>query len=569
MIEGEMGLEPAEMGIYAFDLWLNLPQTPKPLGDSDTRCSPFMTILPWKDEKGGEFHEAEYYGYDDKGTEEESDEEHIFLVRYGLRCGSAMLDDDGDWVMRAFVDEDGDGRLDEDWMDGIDNDNDGRIDEDPPGYCDEDWKDGLDNDKDGLVDEDPPNPVDASAGYILVYDPDLEPLRDEQGKIRRIDIRSLPCVVHRNETDGLHANLEGVYHGVLVRLPASFMQKAGEYRFVIQAYDNHAHLHKDHQVKPALERNQQYTRPLPIVWISGRYANTTWYGIWCRDPQFVRRLTLWRRRGELVTDRMNVTNLGEVKGICNGGFFSQRDLTLIGHVGIGNTWVGNDIVRRDRLDRYAFGMMGAGRDFDFNILPMDVSQREDGNYVHSLLPRIRQNYPYGLSGIGLLVDNGQGQPQPESNIRNSPFQGRDSRTAIAWTTDRMHFFIIVARNYDGSSLREGWTWRDTVNFFTTELPNWMINDLPNWMQTFRNQLIRDGVVTQNEASILLPDRPVNIQIGWAIMLDGGGSSQIAWRWRRSNGREARRQHLEHRRTREGRWIPRRVPTFVEVTANAP
>jgi hypothetical protein len=133
----------------------------------------------------------------------------------------------------------------------------------------------------------------------------------------------------------------------------------------------------------------------------------------------------------------------------------------------------------------------------------------------------------------------------------------------------MHFFIIVARNYDGSSLREGWTWRDTVNFFTTELPNWMINDLPNWMQTFRNQLIRDGVVTQNEASILLPDRPVNIQIGWAIMLDSGGSSQIAWRWRRSNGREARRQHLEHRRTREGRWIPRRVPTFVEVTANAP
>jgi hypothetical protein len=108
-------------------------------------------------------------------------------------------------------------------------------------------------------------------------------------------------------------------------------------------------------------------------------------GIWCRDPQFVRRLTLWRRGGELVTDRMNVTNLGEVKGICNGGFFSLRDLTLIGHVGIGNTWVGNDIVRRDRLDRYAFGMMGAGRDFDFNILPMDVSQREDGNYVHSSL----------------------------------------------------------------------------------------------------------------------------------------------------------------------------------------
>jgi hypothetical protein len=36
------------------------------------------------------------------------------------------------------------------------------------------------------------------------------------------------------------------------------MQKAGEYRFVIQAYDNHAHLHKDHQVKPALEINSEW-----------------------------------------------------------------------------------------------------------------------------------------------------------------------------------------------------------------------------------------------------------------------------------------------------------------------
>ena len=258
--EGMMGLEMAERGIYAFDLWVNLPQTPKPLGDSDTRCSNLMTILPWKDEQGKEVHEAEYYGYDDKGTEEESDDEHIFLVRYGLKCASAMLDDDGDWVMNAFVDEDGDGKLDEDWMDGIDNDNDGRTDEDPIGYCDEDPKDGVDNDKDGLVDEDPQNPVDASAGEILVYDPDLEPLRDEDGQIRRIDIRSLPCVVH-DETDGLHASLDGMYHGVLVRVPVSFMQKAGSYHFVIRAWDNHAHLHKDHQVKPALETN---TRAL--VW---------------------------------------------------------------------------------------------------------------------------------------------------------------------------------------------------------------------------------------------------------------------------------------------------------------
>ena len=31
--------------------------------------------------------------------------------------------------------------------------------------------------------------------------------------------------------------------------------KARRYHFVIRAWDNHAHLHKDHQVKPALEMN--------------------------------------------------------------------------------------------------------------------------------------------------------------------------------------------------------------------------------------------------------------------------------------------------------------------------
>ena len=170
-----------------------------------------------------------------------------------------------------------------------------------------------------------------------------------------------------------------------------------------------------------------------------------------------------------------------------------------------------------------------------------------------------------------MVDNGQGQPQPESNIQNSPFSGRDSRTAIAWTTDRMHFFIIVARRYDGSSLREGWTWIDTVNFFTTELPRWMRDDLPNWMRALRNRLIRRGVITPQEASVLLPDDPVNnLQIGWAIMLDGGGSSQIAWRWRRRNGRDDHQEHWELRYDQEtGSWKRRRVPTFVEVTANAP
>ncbi len=44
-------------------------------------------------------------------------------------------------------------------------------------------------------------------------------------------------------------------HGVLVPVPVSLMQKAGTYYFVLRVWDNHAHLHKDHQTKPALEMN--------------------------------------------------------------------------------------------------------------------------------------------------------------------------------------------------------------------------------------------------------------------------------------------------------------------------
>ncbi|MCS3920550.1 hypothetical protein M2350_002979 [Candidatus Fervidibacter sacchari] len=84
------------------------------------------------------------------------------------------------------------------------------------------------------------------------------------------------------------------------------------------------------------------------------------------------------------------------------------------------------------------------------------------------------------------------------------------------------------------------------------------------MRTFRQQLINDRVITQREAPVFFPDHPVNIQISYAIMLDGGGSSQIAWEWRRRNGRRVVRFHQE---IRDGQ--PRQVPTFVEVNANAP
>jgi len=238
----------AEKGVYAYDVIALVQQVVPNRFDADKRCSPSMKIERAKDENGREIFEAEYYGYDDNGTEEEEDDGHLYFIRwYVLKCGSAYFDNDGDAETSLFVDSDGDKRFDEDWVDGIDNDGDGMVDEDPGGGWDEDMPDGRDNDGDGLVDEDGPDPVNASQGQVLLYDPDLE-------LVASWDLSSLLCLEH-NANDGLVASLEGVRHGVLARVPVSLMQKEGTYYFVLRVWDNHAHLHKDHQVKPALEMN--------------------------------------------------------------------------------------------------------------------------------------------------------------------------------------------------------------------------------------------------------------------------------------------------------------------------
>ena len=251
-MDGGEGLNYAERGLYAYDIQFWLPQFFSDI-DEDRKVSPYMTIERATDGNGQQIFETEYYGYDDKGTEEEHDDEHIYFIRwYVLKCQSAQYDNDGD----ALIDRDGDGWIKEDWIDGRDDDNDGLVDEDPLGW-DEDPPDGIDNDRDGLTDEDGPDPVNASKGEIILYDPDLEP-------VKTWDLQSLLCLEH-NANDGLVASLEGVRHGVLVPVPVSLMQKAGTYYFVLRVWDNHANLHKDHQVKPALEMSAKWKTPTLLL----------------------------------------------------------------------------------------------------------------------------------------------------------------------------------------------------------------------------------------------------------------------------------------------------------------
>ncbi|MCS7193227.1 MAG: hypothetical protein NZ937_09645 [Armatimonadetes bacterium] len=45
-------------------------------------------------------------------------------------------------------------------------------------------------------------------------------------------------------------------------VPVNLVEKAGTYGFILRVWDNNAHLHKDHQVKPALEMNAVHN---PII----------------------------------------------------------------------------------------------------------------------------------------------------------------------------------------------------------------------------------------------------------------------------------------------------------------
>ncbi|MFA0743187.1 MAG: hypothetical protein DFNUSKGM_003321, partial [Candidatus Fervidibacter sacchari] len=519
----------AEKGVYAYDVIALVQQVVPNRFDADKRCSPSMKIERAKDENGREIFEAEYYGYDDNGTEEEEDDGHLYFIRwYVLKCGSAYFDNDGDAETSLFVDSDGDKRFDEDWVDGIDNDGDGMVDEDPGGGWDEDMPDGRDNDGDGLVDEDGPDPVNASQGQVLLYDPDLE-------LVASWDLSSLLCLEH-NANDGLVASLEGIRHALLVRVPVSLIRKLGEYRFVLQVWDNHAHLHKDHQVRPALELNQ-IVDTFPIKWIHGIYADTEWRGIRVNIPLLKQlvypnkgiktlEFTPHSNTGDhdkdlpsvqhyvwsqiIASARTGTLKMHTCRAAVNGTFFDhdQYPYELRGRVGIGSwPWSGKEIPKQ----RWAFGISSS---LSFEKERM----QRTGSNNYDVPSSWEGRYLFGLSGIGCLVDNGNKILDP--NIACEGFtkmDGKYARTLIAWTKDQKHFFMIWSKgdyfNFAGLTdpydpyWGEGWTWIEARDFLLDYLPYRL--DYP-------------VIVSENWR----PQKRFDIYQG--LLLDGGSHSDIIY-----------------------------------------
>jgi hypothetical protein len=298
------------------------------------------------------------------------------------------------------------------------------------------------------------------------------------------------------------------------------MEKVGTYRFVLHFYDDYGDSYKDHEPKPALERNQRVTW-LPIIYIHGIYENTHWYGAWC-NLSIVNKETFYIASGIPVTDFVRGATpdgSGFIRAGVNGGLFDLQTRALVGHVGIGSGWTGNDINRH----RWGYGMRLQGADF----LIERMVATGTGYYT---IPHGVRNYPYGLTGIGCLIR--AGNIETLANQDNWPYGTlRNARTLIAW--DRRNFFLIVCERVDvnGDGIYEiGWTWDHTINFLTQELPTYMQN---NWR--------------------------TRVAIQGAMMLDGGGSTQFLYRCapRIGNGWE---------QGYSAETPPRSVPTLVNSWA---
>lgn len=104
---------------------------------------------------------------------------------------------------------------------------------------------------------------------------------------------------------------------------------------------------------------------------------------------------------------------------------------------------------------------------------------------------------------------------------------------VAWD-NRGNFFLIVCERKDlrpDSDFEAGWTWQDTVNFLTGELPTYMSN-------TWRT----------------------NVSIQGAVMLDGGGSTQFLYRCAPGIGNPW--ESIAY----SAETPPRKVPTIVHAYA---
>lgn len=184
----------------------------------------------------------------------------------------------------------------------------------------------------------------------------------------------------------------------------------------------------------------------------------------------------------------------EIRAAINGGFFDLETTKMIGEVGngtIGN-WI-RGILTPKRC--WCFGMTEKRTKYRVAMMKRIVVKEKKKRRVYYVVAEgIEKQYPYGLSNVGVLINKGQPMSWKESDWGSVSPETKTPRTAIGFSTNPCHIFFVVSKNA---------TWNDVVEFFINELPT----------------LVKQHPLGKN----------LNIKIQNAIMLDGGGSTQLAYR----------------------------------------
>ncbi len=387
--------------------------------------------------------------------------------------------------------------------------------------------------------------ADAMKGRIGLFNPGLE-------RVYQWNIADLICRAHNGTHDGLNASKRGIQHTVLVRVPKKVMPPDGAYRFVLDFRDDHSSQYRSQNSRWSLPLtvlapryriegfetgqfrvawcraeaiNDILKRTLDVGWAekatSGGLllgmANSDIEGaarLWVRDAPH--RVLLVKRRTKQVTPEVFGTRPGEIRAAVNGGLIGLPLMQPVGDLGVNGDW--GYYISSLRADLWSFSMDPSGGGFaSAEVEQSPVYSRWTKTKltdVYHAPKSVTDAYPYGRGAVGLLVKDGRQMAPPPwwpPVVPGAPLSVDlpMQRTAIAFSEDvgsgRRHFFLVSASSC---------TWSMMASFLSAD---------GGLASSIRALLGR----TNGYA------KPLNITR--AFMLDGGTSTQFAYRVMDSGG----------------------------------
>lgn len=321
----------------------------------------------------------------------------------------------------------------------------------------------------------------------------------------------------------------GGFHDVEVTLGPEQMPEAGPYRFLLYGLaglgswgdpaswpKNHGDTDSAQRRKPLLEVNSLNDH-LPIVLFTVGAFNVAW----CKS-EWLRNIDKETAFVATPVDQVNapvqwVQDLlaTQIRTAINGNVFDPTTASLtptvhmIGECGLGVVRTGPQAWKYDyssRVQRYCFGMTTHGKVFGVRKMEKRTTLLKGRPAVRYYVHRsgIEEVYPYGLSGVGLLIDGYALQAAGRSHWNEGGLNANDpgtARTALAWShhsgAEAGHVFLVSGHG----------TWDETAHFILETMP----------------AFIKASTARAHASGKALPGR--DIRISTAIMMDGGGSAQ--------------------------------------------